>query len=110
MTPEKIHATEQVLLVNSDLCDLYEKRGVPRDDLLEVFRLATKASAPPEDEALNALFDEIKVKAKAAWTESQRGRRDFPKMLHDGLNVVVESVFKETIKALYPQEAPDVKA
>ena len=110
MTPEKIHAIEQVLLVNADLCDLYEKRGVSRDDLREVFRLATKASAPPEDEVLYALFDEIKVKAKAAWSESQKGRRDFPKMIHDGLNVVVESVFRETIKASYPQETPDVKA
>lgn len=44
LTSNSIHAIEQVLLVNSDLCDLYEKRGVTRQDLREVLRLAEIAS------------------------------------------------------------------
>lgn len=72
--------------------------------------LAEKRGSPPNDEVLYKLFDEIKAKAKVAWSESQKGRRDFPKMIHDGLNVVVESVFREAIKALYPKETPDDKA
>jgi hypothetical protein len=40
LTKESIRAIEQVLLVNADISALYEKRGVSRDDLREVFRLA----------------------------------------------------------------------
>ena len=40
MTEKEIFATEQVLLVNGDICDLYEKRGVSRPDMREIFRLA----------------------------------------------------------------------
>lgn len=105
MTPEEIHAIEQVLLVNSDICDLYEKRGVSRDALRHVFQLARKSSFP-EDEVLYSMFEDVKAKAKVAWSESQKGRRDFPKMISDGLNVVVEIVFKETIKALHEKELP----
>jgi hypothetical protein len=46
LSPASVHAIEQVMLVNSDICELYEKRGVSRDDLREVFRLAEEASAP----------------------------------------------------------------
>lgn len=41
LTPAGVHAIENVLMFNRDICDLYEKRGVSRDDLREVFRLAT---------------------------------------------------------------------
>lgn len=40
MTAQAIHAIEQVLLVNADICELYEKRGVTRQDLREVLRMA----------------------------------------------------------------------
>jgi len=95
MTKEKLHAISQVLLVNRDICELYEKRGVSREDMMEVFRLATIAVSDPD-------FEEIKAKAKAAWSESQKGRRDLPRMIQDGLNVVVKTVFDETKKAMRP--------
>jgi len=40
MTERKIYAVEQVLLVNRDISDLYEQRGVTREELREIFRLA----------------------------------------------------------------------
>jgi len=40
MTEKEIFATEEVLMVNADISALYEKRGVPRADMREVFRLA----------------------------------------------------------------------
>lgn len=40
MTVEAIVVIEKVLLGNADLCGLYERRGVTRDELREVFRLA----------------------------------------------------------------------
>lgn len=43
MTAKKVHAIEQVLLFNADLCLGYERRGVTRDDLREVFRIAERA-------------------------------------------------------------------
>lgn len=42
MSGKKISAIEAVLMTNSDICDLYEKRGVLREDLREVFYLAEK--------------------------------------------------------------------
>jgi hypothetical protein len=42
MTVEAICAIEKVLLGNADLCGLYERRGVSRDDLRVVFELAQK--------------------------------------------------------------------
>ena len=45
MTAAEIQAIEQVLLVNSDICALYEKRGVSRDDLREVFMIAKRHAA-----------------------------------------------------------------
>ena len=44
MNEKKIHAVEQVLTVNGDLVDLYERRGVKRETMLEIFRLARSAS------------------------------------------------------------------
>ena len=43
MNKKEIHAIEQVLMVNSDICTLYERRGVSRSDVREIFRLATEA-------------------------------------------------------------------
>ena len=51
MTAQAIHAIEQVLLVNDDICKLYEKRGVTRQDLREVLRMAQ-------------LADEVRLAAK----------------------------------------------
>lgn len=42
MTIADLDAIEKVLLTNADICALYESRGVSREDLREVFRLATE--------------------------------------------------------------------
>ena len=42
MNIKNIRAIEQVLLMNNDICELYEKYGVSRDDLRAVFVLAIK--------------------------------------------------------------------
>jgi hypothetical protein len=42
MSIKSIRAIELVLLVNTDICELYEKRGVTRDDLRFIFDLAIK--------------------------------------------------------------------
>lgn len=49
----KVHAIEQVLLVNRDISELCEKRGVSRDDLREVFRLADMSTKPTKTVAIN---------------------------------------------------------
>jgi hypothetical protein len=40
MTEQKIYFTEQVLLMNKDISDLFEQRGVSCADVREIFRLA----------------------------------------------------------------------
>lgn len=40
MTAGKLHAIEMVMMFNADIAGLLEKRGVSRDDLREVFKLA----------------------------------------------------------------------
>lgn len=69
MTPEAIHAIEMVLMFNNDICELYEKRGISRDDMRELFRLATlgthfdvadKATVNPILDWLEAHGDELK--------------------------------------------------
>jgi predicted NUDIX family phosphoesterase len=42
MNIKNIRAIEHVLLMNNDICELYEERGVSRDDLRAVFVLAIK--------------------------------------------------------------------
>lgn len=49
LTQESIKAIEQVLLVNADISALYEKRGVSREDLREVFRLAGQNAADSKE-------------------------------------------------------------
>lgn len=44
VSADAIHAIEQVLLVNNDISQLYEKRGVAREDLREIFRLAEETA------------------------------------------------------------------
>lgn len=40
LTPAAIQAISQVILVNDDICRLLEKRGVTREEMVAVFRLA----------------------------------------------------------------------
>lgn len=40
LTAASIQAIAKVLLVNADICDLYEKRGVTRDEIKVICRLA----------------------------------------------------------------------
>ena len=40
MNTSQLRAIEQVLLMNNDICKLYEKRGVTREELRTVFALA----------------------------------------------------------------------
>ena len=58
------------------------------------------------------LFEEIRLKAAAAWKETQRGRRDISNMLKDGLDAVAKTVFEETMTAARKryERKPDVKA
>lgn len=52
MNEKEIRAAGQVLLVNADLCALYEARGVSRDSMKEIFRRAERA---PSDEFLKGI-------------------------------------------------------
>lgn len=40
MNISQLRAIEQVLLINNDICEIYEKRGVTREELRTVFALA----------------------------------------------------------------------
>lgn len=40
LSPATIKAISEVILVNDDICTLFEKRGVTREEMMEVFRLA----------------------------------------------------------------------
>lgn len=40
LSPASLQAISQVILVNDDICKLLEKRGVSREEMKEVFRLA----------------------------------------------------------------------
>jgi hypothetical protein len=52
MTERKIYATEQVLVMNRDICDLYEAMGVARHEVREICRLAAIALAAREKTSL----------------------------------------------------------
>jgi hypothetical protein len=45
VTPKQVYAIEQVLLINVAVSEQYEKRGVSREDMREVFRLAQVGAA-----------------------------------------------------------------
>jgi hypothetical protein len=40
MTEDNIYAIEQVIIMNRDICTLLEQRGVSREDVREICKLA----------------------------------------------------------------------
>jgi hypothetical protein len=57
MNIKQLRAIEQVLLMNNDICKLYEKRGVTREELRTVFTLAAGRIKPWKD--LNDTEEEL---------------------------------------------------
>lgn len=49
MNISQLRAIEQVLLMNNDICKLYEKRGITREELRTVFVLAAGRIKPWKD-------------------------------------------------------------